>query len=135
MLNKDGIHKSSFGPRDQILANVSLQSSVGCVLDVASVPQSLRISEGGRVLAKAGTPLVVTLVGGNQKAIAVRESEEVNALLLHDVVLSGHAAEIGRVNGTALLFGFVNYNRVHEDVRHILVDVTENMPLITLVEQ
>ena len=31
MLNRDGISKTSFGAPKQILANVELQSSVGCI--------------------------------------------------------------------------------------------------------
>lgn len=117
MLNRDGIKKKTYGAPKQILANVGLQSSVGCI-----VPQSLGVDVGGGVkLAKAGTPINIDFMNlqtvAKKPAAAAGEGSNataavpMNAVLLHDVDVSG-----GNANGTALIFGFVNVNRVDSDV-------------------
>lgn len=59
MLNRDGISKKTYGAPTQILANVELQESVGCI-----VPQSLVDSAdaNGKKIAKAGTPIFINLM-------------------------------------------------------------------------
>lgn len=105
MLNRDGISKTSFGAPKQILANVELQSSVGCI-----VAQAAGVAVGTKKIAKAGTPIKIDM--GNLQTPATAEAEGNNAVLLHDVdVTSGNA------NGTALVFGFVNVNRLESDVQ------------------
>lgn len=113
MLNRDGIKKKTYGAPKQILANVGLQSSVGCI-----VPQSLGVDVGGGVkLAKAGTPINIDFMNLQtvaKKPVAAEGSNAavpMNAVLLHDVDVS-----TGNANGTALIFGFVNVNRVDTDV-------------------
>lgn len=54
MLNRDGITKTSYAAPKQILANVDLQASVGCI-----VPQSIGVDVGSKKIAKAGTPIAV----------------------------------------------------------------------------
>ena len=56
MLNRDGVKVQNYGSGTQILANVDLQASVGCI-----VPQSLvaEADANGKKIAKAGTPIVV----------------------------------------------------------------------------
>lgn len=113
MLNKSGIGKKTYGAPKQILANVGLQSSVGCI-----VPQSLGVDVGdGIKLAKAGTPINIDFM--NLQTVAKKPAAAaegvaavpMNAVLLHDVDVSK-----GNANGTALIFGFVNVNRVDSDV-------------------
>lgn len=105
MLNRDGISKTSFGAPKQILANVELQSSVGCI-----VAKAAGVAVGTKKIAKAGTPIKIDM--GNLQTPATAETEGNNAVLLHDVdVTSGNA------NGTALVFGFVNVNRLESDVQ------------------
>lgn len=112
MLNHSGITKDTYGAPKQILANVELQASVGCI-----VPQSLGVTVGTKKIAKAGTPININLE--NLNAVATKPAADgqsatavaMNAVLLHDVdVTSGNA------NGTALIFGFVNLNRLDSDV-------------------
>lgn len=110
MLNKSGVTKTSYaGPR-QILANVEMQASVGCV-----VPQALGVAVGSKKIAKAGTPINVDLTNrtadvktpvGTTGAIIT-----MNAVLLHDVDVTA-----GKANGTALIFGFVDLTKVENDV-------------------
>ena len=109
MFNKDGIRKTTYGAPRQILANVEFQYSVGCV-----VPKSLGTAVGDKTIAKAGMPLNIDLTNTLTpvKAVAAgTTATPMNAVLLHDVDVSG-----GNANGTALVFGFVNLNRVESDV-------------------
>lgn len=106
MLNRSGIHKTTLTAPKQILANVELQSSVGCI-----VPQSLGVTVGGSKIAKAGTPIKVDLMNMQSVAVKGDGTNAFNAVLLHDVDVTN-----GNANGTALIFGFVNVNRVDADV-------------------
>lgn len=56
MLNRDGITTASYGNTTQILANVDLQASVGCIVPQSLVPEA---DANGKKIAKAGTPIVV----------------------------------------------------------------------------
>lgn len=106
MLNRDGITTSKYVSPKQILANVELQSSVGCI-----VPQSMGVEVGNRKIAKAGTPVNIDLMNRQNAVQAVGDRAPLNAVLLHDVDVT-----TGNANGTALVFGFVNVNRVDTDV-------------------
>lgn len=102
MLNRSGISKTTYASVTQILANVELQSSVGCI-----VPKSIGVTEGGKTIAKAGTPLNIDLKNLQTPAKLGDGTNAMNAILLHDVDVTA-----GNANGTALIFGFVNYNRI-----------------------
>ena len=106
MLNRSGIAKSTLTATKQILANVELQSSIGCI-----VPQSLGVAVGSKKIVKAGTPIKVDLMNINAAAVKADGTTAMNAVLLHDVDVTA-----GNANGTALIFGFVNVNRVDSDV-------------------
>lgn len=106
MLNRSGISKSTYVSTKQILANVELQSSVGCI-----VPQALGVVVGTKKIAKAGTPIKVDLMNRNTAVAKADGTTPMNAVLLHDVDVTA-----GNANGTALVFGFVNVNRVDSDV-------------------
>lgn len=106
MLNRNGISKTTMTAPRQILANVELQSSVGCI-----VPQALGVEVGGKKIAKAGTPIKVDLMNLQTAAVKADGTTAMNAVLLHDVDVTN-----GNANGTALIFGFVNVNRVESDV-------------------
>lgn len=106
MLNRSGISKTTLAATKQILANVELQSSVGCI-----VPQSLGVEVGSKKIAKAGTPIKVDLMNLQNVVEKADKTTAFNAVLLHDVDVTA-----GNANGTALIFGFVNVNRVDSDV-------------------
>lgn len=106
MLNRSGITNTSMAATKQILANVDLQSSVGCI-----VPQTLGVVVGSKKIAKAGTPIKIDLMNLQTAAIKADGTTPLNAVLLHDVDVT-----VGNANGTALIFGFVNVNRVDSDV-------------------
>lgn len=106
MLNRSGVSKDTLTAPKQILANVGLQSSVGCI-----VPQAAGVAVGTKTIAKAGTPINIDLENLNTAAKVASGDAAMNAVLLHDVDVTAGAA-----NGTALIFGFVNLNRVDADV-------------------
>lgn len=110
MLNKSGVTKTTLTAPKQILANVELQSSVGCI-----VPQALGAEVADSKIAKAGTPIHINLTNLQTPAVKPTAGSAMNAVLLHDVdVTSGNA------NGTALVFGFINVNRVGTDVAALI---------------
>ena len=106
MLNQDGVTKKKYGAPVQILANVEHQYSVGC-----RVPKSLGVDVGeGIIIAKAGTPIKVDF---SNTLTAVQDGTTGgNAVLLHNVDVTK-----GEANGTALVWGFVNVNRLEDDVK------------------
>lgn len=113
MFNKPGISKVNLTSPNQILANVELQESIGCV-----VPQSLAVQVGNNKVVKAGTPIKVDfgnvqtpVAEGDVTGVNGKTETTANAVLLHDV-----DATAGNANGTALIFGFVNINRLDSDV-------------------
>lgn len=106
MLNQSGITKTTYGATKQILANVEMQSAVGCI-----VPNSLGVAVGTKTIAKAGTPINIDLMSLTTEAKKPVAGSPMNAVLLHDVDVTA-----GNANGTALVFGFVNVNRVESDV-------------------
>lgn len=121
MLNKSGIVKADYATPKQILADPSLQFSVGCL-----VPADIGNT-------KAGTPIHVDLSNINVACKKVDNTKIfANAVLLHDVDVSN-----GQTNGTALIFGFVDLNKVDTTTRALLKTAlsTEGATkLITLVD-
>ena len=107
MLNYDGISKVNATAPVQILLNVELQESVGCI-----VPTSLGTTVDGKSIAKAGTPIHIDLSNLQTPAAAATAESAANAVLLHDVEVTN-----GSHNGTALIFGFVNINRLDSDIQ------------------
>ena len=113
MLNRSGITKTTATAPTQILADVDNQFAVGCV--VPATMQSTA-NDGSRKIVKAGTPLKIDLSNlqtaaaaptTNPAAASGTTASDMNAVLLHDVDVTA-----GNANGTALVFGFVNLNRV-----------------------
>lgn len=113
MLNRSGIKSTTGAAPTQILADVDNQFSVGCI-----VPASMQAAanDGTRKVVKAGTPLKIDLSNlqtvaaaptTNPAAASGATASDMNAVLLHDVDVTD-----GNANGTALVFGFVNLNRV-----------------------
>lgn len=120
MLNKSGIIKTDYATPKQILADPSLQFSVGCL-----VPANIGNT-------KAGTPIYVDL---NNINVACKKVDNTatfaNAVLLHDVDVSN-----GQTNGTALIFGFVDLNKVDATTQTLLKTALSTdgaTKLITLV--
>lgn len=121
MFNRDKITKTTYTNPAQILANVEFQESVGCI-----VPQSLGVVVGSKKIAKAGTPIVINLKSTNTAVTAATTTA--NAVLLHNVDVTE-----GNANGTALIFGFINENRIESDVVTKLDALTDS-GMITIMK-
>lgn len=121
MFNRDKVRHTTYTHPAQILANVEFQESVGCI-----VPQSLGVVVGSKKIAKAGTPIVINLKSINTAVTAA--STTANAVLLHNVDVTDGAA-----NGTALIFGFINENRIESDVVTKLDALTDS-GMITIMK-
>ena len=116
MPNKSGISTQTAGAPTQILANVEFQYSLGCV-----VPTALGVAVGSKRIAKAGTPVRIDLMGRQTAAVLANATAAMNAVLLHDVDVTD-----GNANGTALILGFVNVNRLETDVATLVTTATGN---------
>ena len=107
----------------QILANVEFQMSLGCV-----VTQALGTVIGSRRIAKAGTPIRIDFLNRQTAAVLANATVAMNAVLLHDVDVTD-----GNQNGTALIFGFVNVNRLEADVQTLVTAAAGNAAASTRV--
>lgn len=102
MFNKSGFTKTVGAAPVQILANVDLQHSMGVVVAQGDVA----VDANGKKIIKAGTPMTGNL---NARTTAFTKASGADAVgvLLHDVDVTA-----GNANGTLLIFGFVNTNRL-----------------------
>lgn len=104
MLNRSGITKETAVAPSQILFNVQNQMSVGVIVDKAVGTAG----EDGRKIVKAGTPLNGDLTARGTAFVAAKDtSNPAVGVLLHDVDVTD-----GNANGTLLIWGFVNLNRM-----------------------
>lgn len=88
---------------NQILFCTDPQVSVGIVVDDAAF-----VTENGRKVVKAGTPLSGDLTARNTAFVkAVDTTNPAVGVLLHDVDVTD-----GDANGALLIFGFVNLERI-----------------------
>lgn len=104
MFNRPGIKKETLAAPQQILFNVQNQMSVSVLVD--STMASVTVD--GRKVVKAGTPLNGDLATrGTAFKAAVDTSAPAVGVLLHDVDITD-----GNANGTLLIWGFVNLDRL-----------------------
>lgn len=104
MLNRSGIIKETAVAPSQILFNVQNQMSVGVIVDRAVGTAG----KDGRKIVKAGTPLNGDLTTCGTAFVAAKDtSNPAVGVLLHDVDVTD-----GNANGTLLIWGFVNLNRM-----------------------
>ena len=129
MLNQTGVRKETYGNTNQILFAVEHQVSMGVV-----VSKALGVAEGTKKVVKAGTPLIGNLDARTTAFTAASagsstEASDAVGVLLHDVDVT-----TGDANGTLLLFGFVNTNRVDATTKAKLTDIVKAaMPMIKFV--
>lgn len=125
MYNNTGIKKETYGNRNQLLFVVEHQVSMSVVVDETA----FTVTENGRKIAKAGTPVTGSLdARGTAFTPAVTATNASNAvgILLHDVDVTD-----GDNNGTLLLHGFVNTNRIDATTKaKITAEVKKALPLI-----
>ena len=103
MLNQPGIQKTVGSAPVQILFNVQNQMSVG-----VKIAQNFAgaVTENGRKIVKAGTPLTGDLAARGTNFTAAGASDAVG-ILLHDVDVTDYDA-----NCSLLIWGFVNLDRI-----------------------
>ena len=108
MYNRTHITKVSAAAPVQILFNVQNQMSVG-----VKIAQNFSgaVTENGRKIVKAGTPLTGDLTDRSVPFTAATDSAAVG-VLLHDVDVTDAAA-----NCTLLIWGFVNLDRVDANTK------------------
>ena len=126
MLNNTGIKKETYGSGNQILFAVEHQVSMGIVVD-----QTVGVAEGTRKIAKAGTPLTGNLDTRETAFTAATTSTGSNAvgILLHDVDVTD-----GNANGTLLIMGFVNTNRIDATTKALIVEgVKTTIPMVKFI--
>lgn len=113
MLNRSGIRKETAGAPVQILGATSPYYAIGIIVD-----DSAGTTVGSRKIVKAGTPLVVDPANLQTPATKIASHEAIDtakAILLHDVDVTD-----GDANGSGLVMGIVNYNRLESDVQALL---------------
>lgn len=123
MFNNTHVKHETYGNRNQILFAIEHQVSMGCVVDA-----SAGVVENGRKIVKAGTPLTGDL---DARTTPFTKATGANAVgvLLHDVDVT-----VAENNGTILLFGFVNTNRIDETTKALITEeVKEALPMIKFV--
>lgn len=104
MFNRPGIKKETLAAPQQILFNVQNQMSVSILVDKTMAS----VTVDGRKVVKAGTPLSGDLTArGTAFKAAVDTSAPAVGVLLHDVDITDNNA-----NGTLLIWGFVNLDRL-----------------------
>ena len=104
MLNRSGIIKETAVAPSQILFNVQNQMSVGVIVDETVGTAG----KDGKKIVKAGTPLNGDLTARGTAFVAPKDtSNPAVGVLLHDVDVTD-----GNANGTLLIWGFVNLNRM-----------------------
>lgn len=112
MFNNSNFSKTTGAAPVQILANVQLQYSLGVVVAQGSTA----VNENGKKIIKAGTPLAGNL---DARTTAFAQATGTNAVgvLLHDVDVTK-----GNANGTLLVFGFVNTNRLDTTTKALITE-------------
>ena len=111
MLNKSGIKKTTYGGPVQILFNVQNQVSVGIRVDDA-----YSVTRDGRKIVPAGTPLSGDLTARTTAFVkAVDTTHPATGILLHDVDVTE-----GDANGTLLIWGFVDLNKVDSATANLI---------------
>lgn len=134
MFNKTGIKKITGAAPVQILFDVQNQVSVSIVVD-----DGYSVTRDGRKIVPAGTPLSGSLTARNTAFVkAIDNTAESGAsngkpatgVLLHDVDVTD-----GDTNGTLLIWGFVDLNKIDATTAALLTATRQGeMPSIKFLK-
>lgn len=125
-MNVSGITKVSAANVPQILINPQLQMSVSVLVSNAGVVAGA----DGKKIIKAGTPLEGSLETRETPLKKTAVAANTTAVLLHDVDVTA-----GNANASALIFGFVNLNRIDATTAALLTaDVKAALTKITFLK-
>lgn len=128
MYNNTGVTKTSYLNKNQILFAVEHQVSMSIVVDDTAGTED---GATKRKIVKAGTPLTGSLDARTTAFTKASTSTGSNAvgILLHDVDVTA-----GENNGTLLIFGFVNTNRIDATTKALITaEVKAALPMIKFV--
>lgn len=117
MFNNSGIKKTDLGAPRQILFDVSNQKSVGVIVSGSIAPNFIK-TVSGRKIVQAGTPLAGNLRNRNTPMTA-GDTNPVG-VLLHDVDVTD-----GNANGSLLIWGFVNLDRMDAAAKVLINSTVE----------
>lgn len=117
MLNKSGIKKTEFGNLQQILFDVENKKTVSVIVSGSIAAGSIQTVDG-RKIVKAGTPLAGDLKS-RKTPLTAGDSDPVG-VLLHDVDVTD-----GNANGTLLIWGFVNLDRLDAITKALITTAVE----------
>lgn len=107
-----------------ILVADSLAFSIGAVISDSTISAG----EDGRKIIKAGTPLAGDILKRNTAFTKGSDSDAV-AILLHDVDVTD-----GNANGTILISGYVDYDKLDTDVQALITNaLVAKLPKITFI--
>ena len=109
MLNQTGINKTSAVAPTQILFSTSPQMSVGIVISNTGITADA----DGKKIIKAVTPISGDLTA--RTTPFTKASTSATAILLHDVDVTR-----GNANATALVFGFVDLNKLDTTTANLI---------------
>lgn len=126
MFNKTGIKKTTGAAPVQILFDVQNQVSVSIVVD-----DGYSVTRDGRKIVPAGTPLSGSLTARNTAFVkAVDNTKPATGVLLHDVDVTD-----GDTNGTLLIWGFVDLNKIDATTAELLTATRQGeMPSIKFLK-
>lgn len=126
MFNKTGIKKTTGAAPVQILFDVQNQVSVSIVVD-----DGYSVTRDGRKIVPAGTPLSGSLTARNTAFVkAVDNTKPATGVLLHDVDVTD-----GDTNGTLLIWGFVDMNKIDSTTAALLTTTRQGeMPSIKFLK-
>jgi hypothetical protein len=110
MFNHTKISHVSGAAPVQILFNVQHQMSVSVMVDSTMAS----VNKNGRKIVKAGTPLAGDLAA-RDAAFKAAGADDAVGVLLHDVDITE-----GNANGSLLIWGFVNLNRLESDTQALV---------------
>lgn len=94
---------------NQILFNTDPQVSVGVLVSDTGITAG----DDGKKIVKAGTPMAGSLQA--RETAFTKATEDVVGVLLHDVDVTA-----GAENGTLLIFGFVDMNKVDTETAALI---------------
>lgn len=107
-----------------ILVADSLAFSIGAVISNSTISAG----EDGRKIIKAGTPVAGNILKRNTAFTKGSETDAV-AILLHDVDVTA-----GNANGTILISGYVDYDKLDTDVQALVTTaLVAKLPKITFI--
>lgn len=112
--NSTGITRTNGMNTDQILLNVQHQVSLSVVVS-KDIDESAVVTVNGKKYVKAGTPLSGSLDARTTPFVLGKADATPVGVLLEDVEIT-----TGNANGTLLIFGFVNTNRLAGSVKTLL---------------